>query len=63
MKLVVVVIDVVVYLRVTSIADRLNVDFALIHKERKRANEVEKMTLVGNVQNKVCVYSCSVVCK
>lgn len=26
--------------RVTSIADRLNVDFALIHKERKRANEV-----------------------
>ncbi|VDM67687.1 unnamed protein product [Strongylus vulgaris] len=39
--------------RVTSIADRLNVDFALIHKERKRANEVEKMTLVGNVQGKV----------
>ncbi|KAE9414548.1 hypothetical protein Angca_007668, partial [Angiostrongylus cantonensis] len=33
--------------RVTSIADRLNVDFALIHKERKRANEVEKMTLVA----------------
>ncbi|KAF3698924.1 Ribose-phosphate pyrophosphokinase 1 [Channa argus] len=25
--------------RVTSIADRLNVDFALIHKERKKANE------------------------
>lgn len=39
--------------RVTSIADRLNVDFALIHKERKRANEVEKMTLVGNVEGKV----------
>lgn len=38
---------------VTSIADRLNVDFALIHKERKRANEVEKMTLVGSVENKV----------
>ena len=33
--------------RVTSIADRLNVDFALIHKERKRANEVEGMVLVG----------------
>uniref|UniRef100_A0A7I4YC13 ribose-phosphate diphosphokinase n=1 Tax=Haemonchus contortus TaxID=6289 RepID=A0A7I4YC13_HAECO len=41
--------------RVTSIADRLNVDFALIHKERKRANEVEKMTLVGNVEGKVAL--------
>uniref|UniRef100_A0A0K0CVA4 ribose-phosphate diphosphokinase n=1 Tax=Angiostrongylus cantonensis TaxID=6313 RepID=A0A0K0CVA4_ANGCA len=41
--------------RVTSIADRLNVDFALIHKERKRANEVEKMTLVGNVEGKACL--------
>lgn len=41
------------YYRVTSIADRLNVDFALIHKERKRANEVEKMTLVGNVRDRV----------
>lgn len=26
--------------RVTSIADKLNIDFALIHKERKKANEV-----------------------
>ncbi|KAK6030376.1 ribose-phosphate diphosphokinase, partial [Ostertagia ostertagi] len=43
--------------RVTSIADRLNVDFALIHKERKRANEVEKMTLVGNVEGKVRYFS------
>ncbi|ULU01240.1 hypothetical protein L3Y34_001534 [Caenorhabditis briggsae] len=41
--------------RVTSIADRLNVDFALIHKERKRANEVEKMTLVGSVEGKVAI--------
>ncbi|KAI6174142.1 Ribose-phosphate diphosphokinase [Aphelenchoides besseyi] len=41
--------------RVTSIADRLNVDFALIHKERKRANEVENMTLVGNVTDKVAI--------
>uniref|UniRef100_A0A0K0E2G6 ribose-phosphate diphosphokinase n=1 Tax=Strongyloides stercoralis TaxID=6248 RepID=A0A0K0E2G6_STRER len=41
--------------RVTSIADRLNVDFALIHKERKRANEVEKMTLVGNVEGKIAI--------
>ena len=35
--------------RVTSLADRLNVDFALIHKERKKANEVASMTLVGEV--------------
>ncbi|TKR67778.1 hypothetical protein L596_023874 [Steinernema carpocapsae] len=41
--------------RVTSIADRLNVDFALIHKERKRANEVENMTLVGSVEDKVAI--------
>lgn len=41
--------------RVTSIADRLNVDFALIHKERKRANEVENMTLVGNVKDRVAI--------
>ncbi|KAF7638900.1 Pribosyltran_N domain-containing protein [Meloidogyne graminicola] len=41
--------------RVTSIADRLNVDFALIHKERKIANEVEKMTLVGDVTGKTAI--------
>uniref|UniRef100_A0AC34GXY9 Ribose-phosphate diphosphokinase n=1 Tax=Panagrolaimus sp. ES5 TaxID=591445 RepID=A0AC34GXY9_9BILA len=41
--------------RVTAIADRLKVDFALIHKERKRANEVEKMTLVGDVTDKVAI--------
>ena len=42
-------------LRVTSIADKLNVDFALIHKERKRANEVDNMTLVGNVVGKTAI--------
>lgn len=41
--------------RVTSIADQLNVEFALIHKERKKANEVESMVLVGNVSDKVAV--------
>ena len=40
---------------VTSIADRLNVDFALIHKERKRANEVDRMVLVGDVQGRVAI--------
>ncbi|KPM08970.1 ribose-phosphate pyrophosphokinase 2-like protein [Sarcoptes scabiei] len=41
--------------RVTSIADRLNVDFALIHKERKRANEVASMVLVGDVRNRTAI--------
>lgn len=41
--------------RVTSIADKLNVDFALIHKERKKANEVASMVLVGDAKNKVAI--------
>lgn len=41
--------------RVTSIADRLNVEFALIHKERKKANEVDQMFLVGNVKDHVTI--------
>jgi len=41
--------------RVTSIADKLNVEFALIHKERKKANEVESMVLVGSVQDKIAI--------
>ncbi|CAO1636739.1 unnamed protein product [Sympodiomycopsis kandeliae] len=41
--------------RATSLADRLNVDFALFHKERKKANEVSRMVLVGNVQGKVAI--------
>jgi len=41
--------------RVTSIADRLNVDFALIHKERVRANEVCSMVLVGDVTNRIAI--------
>lgn len=41
--------------RVTSIADHLNVDFALIHKERKRANEVDRMVLVGDVRDRVAI--------
>jgi len=39
----------------TSIADRLNVDFALFHKERKKANEVSRMVLVGSVKDKVAI--------
>merc|ERR1711934_70523 len=41
--------------RVTAIADRLNVEFALIHKERRKANEVAGMTLVGDAKDKVAI--------
>lgn len=41
--------------RVTSIADKLNSDFALIHKERKKANEVASMVLVGKVEGQVAI--------
>ena len=39
----------------TSIADRLGVDFALIHKERQKANEVSRMVLVGDVKDKIAI--------
>lgn len=41
--------------RVTAIADRLNIEFALIHKERKKANEVASMVLVGDVKDRVAI--------
>merc|ERR1712098_825871 len=41
--------------RATSIADRLDLGFALIHKERARPNEVSRMVLVGDVENKTCI--------
>ncbi|KAL5535517.1 hypothetical protein ACEPAF_3611 [Sanghuangporus sanghuang] len=41
--------------RATSIADRLGVDFALFHKERKKANEVSRMVLVGHVKGKMAI--------
>ena len=43
--------------RVTAIADRLNVEFALIHKERKKANEVDRMVLVGDAKVRVSIYA------
>lgn len=43
------------FYRVTSIADRLNVEFALIHKERKKANEVASMVLVGDVKERIAI--------
>ena len=41
--------------RATSLADRLDLNFALIHKERKRANEVSRMILVGDVRDKIAI--------
>lgn len=41
--------------RATAIADRLEVDFAIIHKERKIANEVARMVLVGDVSGKTAI--------
>ena len=41
--------------RATSIADRLDLGFALIHKERPRPNEVSRMVLVGDVQDRIAI--------
>lgn len=41
--------------RATSLADRLDLPFALIHKERERPNEVARMTLVGDVEGKTAI--------
>lgn len=41
--------------RATAIADRLDLNFALIHKERARPNEVSRMTLVGDVEDKIAI--------
>lgn len=38
-----------------TIADKLQVDFAIIHKERKVANKVSRMILVGNVTGKTAI--------
>ncbi|RDD46811.1 Ribose-phosphate pyrophosphokinase 1 [Trichoplax sp. H2] len=54
--------------RVTAIADRLNVGFALIHKERQKANEVARMVLVGDVKDTTAILvddmadTCGTVC-
>lgn len=41
--------------RATSIADGLDLGFALIHKERARPNEVSRMTLVGDVKGRIAI--------
>eukprot|EP01126_Amoeba_proteus_P003006 TRINITY_DN1097_c0_g2_i4.p1 TRINITY_DN1097_c0_g2~~TRINITY_DN1097_c0_g2_i4.p1 ORF type:complete len:328 (-),score=76.11 TRINITY_DN1097_c0_g2_i4:667-1650(-) len=41
--------------RAKAISDHLDVPLVIIHKERKRANEVDAMTLVGDVKGMTCV--------
>ncbi|MCJ1229152.1 hypothetical protein MMC12_005817 [Toensbergia leucococca] len=41
--------------RAASIADKLDCPFAIIHKERKRPNEIASMTLVGSVTSKIAI--------
>lgn len=41
--------------RMTAIADRLDIDFAIIHKERQRANDGDSTVLVGNVKNRIAI--------
>jgi len=41
--------------RAKSVADELGADLAIIHKERKKANEVDNMTLVGDVEGKIAI--------
>ncbi|CCC67814.1 hypothetical protein NCAS_0A12560 [Naumovozyma castellii] len=41
--------------RAAALADRLDLNFALIHKERAKANEVSRMVLVGDVTDKICI--------
>lgn len=55
--------------RVASLADKLDTQFALIHKERAKANEVSRMVLVGDVKDKCCILvddmadTCGTLCK
>jgi len=41
--------------RAKSVADKMGADLAIIHKERRKANEVSSMILVGDVQGKVAI--------
>lgn len=41
--------------RMTAIADRLDIDFAIIHKERQRSNGEDSTVLVGDVRNRTAI--------
>lgn len=47
--------DAQILVSATAIADRLDLYFALIHKERSRPNEVSRMVLVGDVKDKIAI--------
>ena len=55
--------------RVTSLSDRLNLPFAVIHKERPRPGEIGRMLLVGDVSSKIAILvddmadTCGTLCK
>lgn len=55
--------------RVAQLATILGVDFAIIHKERKKANVVDRMILVGDVTDKNVILvddmadTCGTLCK
>jgi ribose-phosphate pyrophosphokinase len=49
------ILSLLITTRATSIADRLDLGFALIHKERARPNEVSRMVLVGDVVGKIAI--------
>jgi len=41
--------------RAKSVADKMGAELAIIHKERRKANEVSSMILVGDVQGKTAI--------
>lgn len=41
--------------RMTGVADRLDIDFAIIHRERKKFSDQETAVLVGDVKNRVAI--------
>jgi ribose-phosphate pyrophosphokinase len=44
-------------LRATAIADKLGIEFALIHRQGQRDDAPERMhILVGDVKDKVCIF-------
>ncbi len=51
----VVIVFLKIKLKLLPMFFRLNVEFALIHKERKKANEVASMVLVGDVKGKIAI--------
>ncbi len=43
------------YFRVTSLSDRLDIEFVLIHQEKGQGNIKASIVLVGDVTDKICI--------